>query len=48
MPLEGLKDALRDAQMLLLLDNFEQVVAAALAVAGCCRLRPGTDKDPGH
>jgi predicted ATPase len=37
----SLKDALRDKQMLLLLDNFEQVVAAAPMVAellvGCPR-----------
>ena len=31
--LESLKDSLRDKQMLLLLDNFEQVVAAAPVVA---------------
>jgi len=32
-PLESVKDVLRDKQMLLLLDNFEQVVAAAPVVA---------------
>ncbi len=41
--LESLQDALRAKQMLLLLDNFEQVVAAALVVAelliGCPRLK---------
>ena len=40
-PLEGLKDTLRDAQMLLLLNNFEQVVAAALAVAELLQACPG-------
>jgi hypothetical protein len=34
-PLEGLKDTLRDAQMLLLLDNFEPQ-----RVSNCCLLRP--------
>jgi predicted ATPase/class 3 adenylate cyclase len=41
--LESLKDSLRDKQMLLLLDNFEQVVTAAPVVAellvGCPRLK---------
>jgi class 3 adenylate cyclase len=42
-PLEQVKRALQEKQTLLLLDNFEQVVAAALAVAdllaGCPRLK---------
>jgi predicted ATPase/class 3 adenylate cyclase len=42
-PLEHLKHALKEKQTLLLLDNFEQVGAAALAVAdlltGCPRLK---------
>ena len=42
-PLEHVKQALQEKKTLLLLDNFEQVVSAALAVAdllaGCPRLR---------
>jgi predicted ATPase/class 3 adenylate cyclase len=41
--LESLKESLRDQQMLLVLDNFEQIVAAALPVAellaACPRLK---------
>ena len=44
--LELLKASLREKQMLLLLDNFEQVVRAALQVADTPRCLPETE-DPG-
>ncbi|NTU84814.1 MAG: helix-turn-helix domain-containing protein, partial [Chloroflexales bacterium] len=39
--LGGLKDALREQQLLLLLDNFEQIVAAAPLVSALLAVAPG-------
>src|SRR6185295_13708924 len=40
-PLEHLKDALRTRQMLLLLDNFEQVLGAGPQIADLLQAAPG-------